>query len=122
VLASRPDDLPANLFLAMALISNGQPGKAISPLEKVISGSERTIDASGVLVMAYAQAGRRADALRLLGQLKKRQQTRYVPAGVFVNAYLGLGDNEQTFVWLTGPRRNDPTFWNTSRCIPSLIP
>jgi TolB-like protein/Flp pilus assembly protein TadD len=100
LLASQPDDLPANLFLGMALISNGQPSKAISPLEKVISGSQRTIDAFGVLVMAYAQAGRRADALRLLGQLKKRQQTNYVPAGVFVNAYLGLGDYEQTFVWL----------------------
>ena len=100
VLAAQPDDLPANLFLGMALISNGQPGKAISPLEKVISGSQRTIDAFGVLVMAYAQAGRHADALRLLGQLKKRQQTNYVPAGVFVNAYLGLGDYEQTFVWL----------------------
>jgi len=100
VLASQPDDLPANFFLGMALISNGQPSKAISPLKKVISGSQRTIDASGLLVMAYAQAGRRADALRLLGQLKKRQQTNYVPAGVFVNAYLGLGDYEQTFVWL----------------------
>ncbi len=33
-------------------------------------------------------------------KLKKRQQTGYVPAGAFVNAYLGLGDNEQTFVWL----------------------
>jgi hypothetical protein len=84
----------------MALIASGQPGKAIPPLEKVVSGSDRTIDAFGMLVMAYAQAGRRADALRLLGKLKKRQQTGYVPAGAFVNAYLGLGDYEQTFVWL----------------------
>jgi len=100
VLASDPDHAPANMFLGMALIASGQPGKAIPPLEKVVSGSDHTIDAFGVLVMAYAQAGRRADALRLLGQLKKRQQTSYVPAGAFVNAYLGLGDKEQTFVWL----------------------
>jgi len=100
VLAARPDDLPANLFLGMALIADDQPGKAISPLEKVVSGSERSIDAFGILVMAYAQAGRRADALRLLGELKKRQLTNYVPAGAFVNAYLGLGDYEQAFIWL----------------------
>jgi TolB-like protein/DNA-binding winged helix-turn-helix (wHTH) protein len=100
VLASDPDHAPANMFLGMALIANGQPDKAIPPLERVVSGSERPIEASGVLVMAYAQAGRRADALRLLGELKKRQQTGYVPTGVFVNAYLGLGDKEQTFVWL----------------------
>jgi TolB-like protein/tetratricopeptide (TPR) repeat protein len=128
ILAVEPDH-PANMFLGMALIANGQPDKAIPPLEKVVSGSERTIDAFGVLVMAYAQAGRRADALRLLGQLKKRQQTGYVPAGAFVNAYLGLGDKEQTFVWLDravqeranlleyvkvhpffDPLRNDPRF------------
>jgi len=100
VLAVEPDHPPANMFLGMALIASGQPGKAIPPLEKVVSGSTRTIDAFGVLVMAYAQAGRRADALRLLGELKKRQRTSYVPTGAFVNAYLGLGDYEQTFVWL----------------------
>ncbi len=100
VLAGDPDHAPANTFLGMALIASGQPGKAIPPLERVVSGSNHTIDAFGMLVMAYAQAGRRADALRLLEQLKKRQRTGYVPAGAFVNAYLGLGDYEQTFVWL----------------------
>lgn len=100
VLAVDPDHAPANMFLGMALIASGQPGKAIPPLEEVVSRADRTIDAFGVLVMAYAQSGRRADALRLLGELKKRQQTGYVPTGAFVNAYLGLGDYEQTFVWL----------------------
>ena len=54
VLAGDPDHPPANMFLGMALIAKGQPGKAIPPLEKVVSGSDRTIDAFGVLVMAYA--------------------------------------------------------------------
>ncbi|PYX33907.1 MAG: hypothetical protein DMG81_20670 [Acidobacteria bacterium] len=54
----------------------------------------------GVLISAYAHAGRRADALRLLAELKKRKQAGYVPAAAFVNAYLGLGDKEQAFVWL----------------------
>jgi pentatricopeptide repeat protein len=53
----------------------------------------------GVLIRAYAHAGRRTDALRLLEELKRRQQTSYVPAAAFVNAYLGLGDNEQAFAW-----------------------
>jgi pentatricopeptide repeat protein len=53
-----------------------------------------------VLVRAYAHAGRRADALRLLEELKKRNQSGYVPTAALVNAYLGLGDNEQAFAWL----------------------
>ena len=53
-----------------------------------------------MLIRAYAHAGRRADALRLLAELKKRKQAGYVPAAAFVNAYLGLGDKEEAFAWL----------------------
>ena len=35
-----------------------------------------------------------------LAELKERSMRGYIPAGAFVNAYLGLGDNEQAFVWL----------------------
>jgi hypothetical protein len=54
----------------------------------------------GVLVCAYAHAGRRNDALRLLEELKQKQRHGYVPAGAFVQAYVGLGDNDQAFLWL----------------------
>jgi pentatricopeptide repeat protein len=53
-----------------------------------------------VLISAYAHAGRRSDALRLLAELKTRRKAGYVPAGAFVNAYLGLGEYDQAFVWL----------------------
>ena len=52
------------------------------------------------MIRAYAHAGRRNDAIRLLTELKKRRNQGDIPAGAFVNAYLGLGDNEQTFYWL----------------------
>lgn len=55
---------------------------------------------TGVLIRAYAHAGRRADALRLLDELKQRQRKGYVPTAAFINAYLGLDDREQAFVWL----------------------
>ena len=32
--------------------------------------------------------------------MKRRQQASYIQAGAFVNAYLGLGDNDQAFAWL----------------------
>ena len=100
VLAVRPDDAVALWFLGFSLIANGQPEEAIPVLEKSVSVSDRSAGVIGVLVRAYAHAGRRTDALRLLGELKRRQQTSYVPAAAFVNAYLGLGDNEQAFAWL----------------------
>ncbi len=95
-LRSHPDDW----YLAFPLIANGQPDEAITVLEKALADSGRDSPTMGVLVRAYAHAGRRADALRLLNELKRRQQKRYVPSAAFVNAYLGVGDNEQAFVWL----------------------
>ncbi len=100
VLAVRPDDASALWFLGFALIANRQPEEAIPVLEKVVSVSDRSPGAIGVLVRAYAHAGRRTDALRLLAELKRRKQAGYVPAGAFVNAYLGLGDYDQAFAWL----------------------
>jgi TolB-like protein/Tfp pilus assembly protein PilF len=87
-------------FLGFALIANGQPNEAIPVLEKALTLSERNPAVIGVLVRAYAHAGRRTEALRLLDELKRRQQKGYVPTAAFVNAYLGLGDNEQAFAWL----------------------
>jgi len=97
VLAVLPDHPTALWFLGFALIANGQAKEAIPVLEKTLSVSDRSSAVMGVLIRAYAHAGRRTDALRLLEELKRRQQTSYVPAAAFVNAYLGLSDNEQAF-------------------------
>jgi len=87
-------------FLGFALSANGQPHEAIPVLERALALSERNPAVIGVLVRAYAHAGRRTEALRLLDELKRRQQTGYIPSAALVNAYLGLGDYEQTFSWL----------------------
>jgi hypothetical protein len=69
-------------------------------LEKALAVTDRTPGIIGVLVRAYAHVGLRADALRLLAELKRRKLAGYVPAAAFVNAYLGLGDTEQAFAWV----------------------
>jgi pentatricopeptide repeat protein len=96
----RQDDVWTYWFLGFALIANGQADEAIPVLEKALALSERSPAVIGVLVRAYAHAGRRTEALRLLDELKRRQQKGYVPTAAFVHAYLGLSDNEQAFAWL----------------------
>ena len=94
----RNDD-PDHWYLGLALIANGQPDEAIPVLEKAL-GPDRNPMVMGVLVRAYAHAGRRSEALHLVDELKRRQQKSYVAAAPFVNAYLGLGDDEQALAWL----------------------
>jgi TolB-like protein/Flp pilus assembly protein TadD len=100
VVGVRPDDASAYWYLGFALIGNDQPKEAIPVLEKALSVSDGSPGVMGVLIRAYAHGGRRSDALRILEELKKLSHTGYVPAGAFVNAYLGLGDNEQAFAWM----------------------
>jgi tetratricopeptide (TPR) repeat protein len=98
-LGLKPDDLAMLWNLGWALTFNDQAYEAIPVLEKAVSVSDRNPGIISALIWAYSRAGRRADALRLLGELKKREQGGYVPAAAFVNAYLGLGDNDEAFSW-----------------------
>jgi pentatricopeptide repeat protein len=133
-LALRPDDPTALWFLGFVLIAKDEPDDAIPLLEKAADVSNRSPGVLGVLVRAYAHAGRRDDALRVLAELKKRRSAGYVPAAALVNAYLGLNDREEAFVWLEkayqeksnilqyikvhpyfDPIRNDPRFADLQR-------
>jgi TolB-like protein/tetratricopeptide (TPR) repeat protein/DNA-binding winged helix-turn-helix (wHTH) protein len=97
VLAVRPDDAGALWFLGFALIGNGQSEQAIPVLEKTASIMHRSPGSLEILATAYAHTGRRVEALRLLDELKRRGKKEYVPAGVFINPYLALGDYDQAF-------------------------
>jgi pentatricopeptide repeat protein len=92
-------------FLGFALIANRQADEAIPVLEKAVALSGRSPAVIGVLIRAYAHAGRRTEALRLLDELERRQQTGYV-LPLLSERLSGIGDNEQAFAWLDEPTRN----------------
>jgi TolB-like protein/DNA-binding winged helix-turn-helix (wHTH) protein/tetratricopeptide (TPR) repeat protein len=100
VLAIEPNDASILRYLGYVLIAKNQPEDAIPVLEKALTLSDRSPGIIGVLIRAYAHAGRRAGALKLLSELKKRKLAGYVPAGAFVNAYLGLDERDQSFAAL----------------------
>jgi tetratricopeptide (TPR) repeat protein len=129
VLAVQPEHTYALWALGHALIGNGQSEEAIPVLEKAASIMQRSPGSIELLATAHARAGHRNEALRLIDELKRSRQTRYVPAGAFINPYLALGDYDQAFAWFErayqehseileylkvhpffDPVRNDPRF------------
>jgi serine/threonine-protein kinase len=98
-LAAKPDNGGVLWDLGVALICNHQVEEAIPVLERAGSVTQGSPGVIGMLIWAYAHAGRRAEAIRLLEELKKRERTGYVPTAAFVFANLGLGDNDQAFAW-----------------------
>jgi TolB-like protein/tetratricopeptide (TPR) repeat protein len=120
--AVAPDDASVLMTLGFALIADNQAADAVPVLEKSVALSNGSPAATGVLIRAYAHAGRRADALRLLASLKRRKAAGYVPAGAFVNAYLGLDDRERAFYWLEEAFREKSTILQFVKTHPYFDP
>jgi hypothetical protein len=50
--------------------------------------------------MAYAQTGRRSDALKVLAEMKAQAANRYVNPVAFIGICWALGDKDQAFHWM----------------------
>jgi TolB-like protein len=134
ILAVRPDLAFARWYMGFAMIGKSQPEQAIAEFEKLAAVTNRSLGALQMLAAAYGYAGRRQDALRIVDELNRRSKKVYVPAGAFINPYLGLRDYEQALAcyerayieqsnilqWvkvspLVDPLRGDPRFQDLVR-------
>jgi TolB-like protein/DNA-binding winged helix-turn-helix (wHTH) protein/Tfp pilus assembly protein PilF len=85
--------------LAGALNATGDFAGAIQVLQRALEGN-RTASGLGTLGHAYAMAGNRREAKKVLGELHALARDRYVPPQCFVDVYWGLRDREKVFEWL----------------------
>jgi TolB-like protein/Tfp pilus assembly protein PilF len=95
----------ASIELARSYVTRGLHQDAISALQKALTFTDREPLVLGALAHAHARAGERAEALKLVSELKRLDervgpQDRNIPRFSFVWAYAGLGDKEQAFAWL----------------------
>jgi len=99
VLAVHPENAGAHLSVAFPMIANGQAAEAIPDLEKTAAMMHRDPGSLEMLATAYARAGHRAEALRLLDELKKGRAAGRVQATSFINPNLALGNYDEALVW-----------------------
>jgi tetratricopeptide (TPR) repeat protein len=99
-LALDPNHRASLWYLGFVLIEEQQFEQAIQVLERAAAQSDRNPAELGVLARAYAGGGRRADALRIVEELRRRGRDGYVSPAPVVHAYLGLHDYDQAFAWL----------------------
>jgi pentatricopeptide repeat protein len=122
VLGVHPNDATALWYLGFVLTANGHSQDAVPVLEKAVSLSNRSPAVLAILIRAYAQAGRRPDALRLLAEMQQRRTRGYVPAGAFVNAYLGLGENDKAMTFLEQAYKEQSNILQYLTCHPFFAP
>jgi tetratricopeptide (TPR) repeat protein len=95
-----PDFILVNSGWGQIMLIQGRYGEAIEALEHAVDPTTRhSIDLS-LLAHAYAKAGRRDDARRLLRELEERAASGYVSGASMALAYAGLADTASAFRWL----------------------
>jgi tetratricopeptide (TPR) repeat protein len=98
-LAVHPNVAFARWHLGFALIGNGQPEQTIPELEHIVSLMHRSPGSLELLATAYGYAGRRAEALSLINELKERRRSSYIPAGALINPHLAIREYDEAFSW-----------------------
>jgi TolB-like protein/DNA-binding winged helix-turn-helix (wHTH) protein/Tfp pilus assembly protein PilF len=96
-----PHFAPARQTLGWAYLHNGKRDEAIQEFQKALqlSGTDDT-DLMLDLGFAYALAGNREEAGRILDKLKSLRERDIVPSGSIGILYGALGDLNEAFVWL----------------------
>ena len=89
----------AHLVLGQVLDAKGARDAAIVECQKARALNDDPA-VLGVLGRAYGLSGNKMEAEKILDQLKKLSQERYVSAYSFALTYLGLGDKEEALRWL----------------------
>jgi TolB-like protein/Flp pilus assembly protein TadD len=92
---------PAHQTAGWLYLNQGKHEEAIHEFQQALQLSG-TDDTNFVLDLgfAYAAAGQRAEARRILEKLKKRHEQGLVPSGPIAILYGALGESDQAFTWL----------------------
>ncbi|HKQ75001.1 MAG TPA: protein kinase [Blastocatellia bacterium] len=85
---------PARRYLALGYYLQGKYDDAVAEFQKANSIS-RNIMGKAELGFAFAKAGRREEALRMIEELRRSTDERHVSPFHFALIYTGLGDNDR---------------------------
>ncbi len=94
ILKLDPNFFAAHRYLALGLGSQGRFNEAVEEYEKVVSLSRGNLLVKAELGHAYAVAGRRKQARRILDELNPLSATRHVSPYLPALIHTGLGDVE----------------------------
>ena len=94
-----PSFFPARVTLGLAYEQKGLYEEAIAQFQDALNNYGRDL-AMESLGHAYALSGKRSESLALIEELMKQSARRYVSPHSIANIYLGLGEKDETFIWL----------------------
>jgi serine/threonine-protein kinase len=95
-----PDFANAHDCLGLSYLAKKMYEKAIAECQRAVNLSGNDLNRAVGLARAQALAGNQAAARKALNELSARARRSYVPASLFAQIHLGLGEKKQGFAWL----------------------
>ena len=95
-----PTFVQARLWFGRPYLQKGMYEEAIRELEEAVKLSGGSNISLAVLGHAYASAGKKLEAEKILNQLFDRSKGLYVPSYWIALVFIGLSDKEKAFEWL----------------------
>jgi tetratricopeptide (TPR) repeat protein len=89
----------AHTMLGETYERNGQFPEAIAAFQKARQLENNPL-ILGKLGRAYARSGKRAEAQKLIDELKELSKRRYVSSNFIAGIYAALGERDKAFEWL----------------------
>jgi TolB-like protein/Flp pilus assembly protein TadD len=90
-----PSFFPAQRYLALGYNLQGKYNEAVPEFEKALALSPGSMLAKSDLGYAYAKAGRREDALRVIDEMQRSPGQRRLSPFHLSLVYIGLGENDR---------------------------
>lgn len=112
----------AHACMGSSYLGNQQWEKAIGEFQKALDLSGGDAVRAVWLGRAYAQAGERANALRILAQLQQEAKQTYIPPYFLATLYAALGEKEQAFAWLDKAYANRDLYLAWIKFDPAMDP
>ena len=94
------NDWVNHYWLGVGYEGSDQLRQAIPEYQKAIELSQGNEDAAAALAHAYAAAGRKAEAQKILHEWTRQSETKYVSAYMVATVYASLGDKDKAFEYL----------------------
>ena len=95
-----PNYIGVHLTIGQAYFEKSMYKEGMAEVEKELAISPGNPVPLSWLGYGYAIGGRKAEAQKVLDQLRERSKQKYVPAWTVADIYLGLGEKDKAFEWL----------------------
>ncbi len=110
VVESDPAFVPARLWFGRPYLQKGMFKEAIQQSEEAVKLANESTVSLATLSQAYASAGNKGDARKILDRLLERSKKQYVPSYWIALVQMSIGNKDEAFAWLE-KAYNDRSSW-----------